>query len=150
MKEELYITSALLKIFRSLNAVFEPEEISRIIMYMNKLLVSENLDFIIQQTTYEYKMHEMKKFLIFEKHKDEYEDISADNIYMRMIKPIEDMNFQGYRPDKVTEDEQYTVETYDIRLKPIAILYHMLGYAELDEAGKQFIFKVGEKDETNS
>jgi hypothetical protein len=142
MKEELYIKDILLKIFMSLNAVFEPKKISRIIMDINKLLASKNLDFILQQTTYEYKIHEMKKLLIFEKHKDEYGDLEADNIHMRIIKHLEDMNFQGYRPDKVTEDEQYTIETYDIYLKPIANLYHKLGYAELDETGKQFVYKV--------
>ena len=145
MREKNYVVESMLQLCKILNDTFNSKEISRILMDMNKLLVSENLDFIIQPTTYEYKIHEMKKFLIFEKYKDEYMDLEADNINMKLIRALRNMNFQGYRPDKVTEEEFYMCETYDIRLKPIAILYHMLGYAELDEAGKQFIFKVGDE-----
>jgi hypothetical protein len=132
-------------LFKSLNEVFKPDKISRILIEVNKLLAEEKLDFRIDYLTDEYKIHEMKQFLIFEKYKDKYKDLKVNRIDIHCYKPMENIALKSFDAEKITPEDTYTIETYFIKLKHIAKAYHILGYAELDETGKQFIYKLGDK-----
>lgn len=138
---------SLVKSFKSLNEVFKPGEISRILIEVNKLLAEEKLDFRIDYLTDEYKTHEMKQFLIFEKYKDKYKDLRVNHINIQCCKPMKNIALKSFDAEKITPEDTYTIETYFIRLKHIAKAYHILGHAELDETSKQFIYKLGDKND---
>ena len=140
MKERLAIISNVTDALRSLNFTFTDEWKKDIINTINSILANQKIHIGLVNMTDEYKKLEMKKHLLYEKHKNDYKDLQSDHHLVNVIKPLkeEDFQFDVEKPNNI-----FDIETYMVRLDPIAFQYHMLGYAKLHEETKQFVFKIG-------
>lgn len=140
MKEKLAIISNVTDTLRSLNFTFTDEWKKDIINTINSILSNQKIHISLVNMTDEYKKLEMKKFLLYEKHKNDYKDLQTNDILVNVLKSLkeEDFNF-----DPEYTNNSFDIEAYMVRLDPIAFQNHMLGYAKLDEEEKQFIFKIG-------
>lgn len=137
---ESHIKSSIYDSLKELNSTFTDNEIRKILNTLNKSLAENKINFMINHVNDKYKRSEMKKFLIYEKHKNEYTDLQSNHYHVHFSKPMNEEMFLDYRTPYVNK---YTVETYQVRLDPIAFQNHMLGYAKLHEETKQFVFKIG-------
>lgn len=138
---ESYIKSSIYDGLKGLSLTFTDNEIRKILNTLNESLAENKIDFIIRHVNDKYKRSEMKKFLIYEKHKNEYTDLQSNHYHVNLAKPLTEDDFM-YDP-RIPFVNEYTVETYQVRLDPIAFQNHMLGYAKLHEETKQFVFKIG-------
>lgn len=138
---ESHIKSSIYDSLKGLSSTFTDNEIRKILNTLNKSLAENKINFMINHVNDKYKRSEMKKFLIYEKHKNEYTDLQSNHYHVTFAKPLTEDDF--IYDSRVPYVNEYTVETYEITLNPIAFQHHMLGYAKLHEETKQFVFKIG-------